>query len=116
MPVAGGEGEALRLTLAHVDDELGVGPALELAAVDVEGRPGHVTEVDVPAAEPELALGEAHGEAPVATPTRLEEHDRAPLGDECRNRPLGGRGGDHPRFRTEPGHARSQKNPSGDVL
>jgi len=39
-----------------------------------------------------------------------------PLGDECRNRPLGGRGGDHPRFRTEPGHARSQKNPSGDVL
>ena len=74
--VAGGEGEPLRLPGAHVQDELGVLPRLELPVVDVEGA-----AADVPSRTSWLPMvnspsREAHGQAAVAAAARLEEHDR----------------------------------------
>jgi hypothetical protein len=80
VPVSTGpEREALGLTLTNVQREPSAFPHFVLSVIDVEGRPIDHAEQHVAVADDELALAKAHGQASVATPAGLEEHDGAAI-------------------------------------
>jgi hypothetical protein len=68
--------EALGLALSNIQGEPRAFPHFILSMIDVEGRPVDHAEQYVVIADDELALAKAHGQASIATPAGLEEHDR----------------------------------------
>jgi len=79
--LAGPEREALRITLAHVEDELRVLPGFVLTMIDVVRATTDLSQQDVMVTDDELSVREAHREAAVAATSRLEEHDRPAVPD-----------------------------------
>jgi hypothetical protein len=92
--ISGREGEALGVSLADVENELGVLPYFVLAMVDVEGASADRTQEDVVVADDKFTLFEADRQTAIAASTGLEEHHRTPLADKARDGSEGVRSGD----------------------
>src|ERR1035438_199159 len=94
LSVGGREGEAFGLALAHIEDELRMLPDLVLAAVDIERAATHLAQEHPPpppGAPPRPGGGpppapNTGGGPPHPAASRLEEHDRAPLGHQVGDR------------------------------
>jgi hypothetical protein len=76
----GSQGESLGFAVCDIEDQLRMFPRLVLTVVNVEGAVGNGAEEHVVAPDDELPLTEAERQTPVATATRLEEHDGPVLG------------------------------------